>query len=102
MNIKAKVFKTKTETKIKGMANLTLDDCFVVKGLKVVEGKNGLFVAMPSQKVGEEYQDTVFPITKEFRQEIIDIVLEEYNKLEQKVLDEDLQELEGDSDELPF
>ena len=65
--------------KTKAMVSVTFDDCFVVSGLKVIEGQNGAFVSMPNRKTPEgEYKDTCFPITKEFRQELIDAVLKEY------------------------
>ena len=63
----------------KAMVSVTFDDCFVVSGLKVIEGQNGAFVSMPNRKTADgEYIDTCFPITKEFRQELIDAVLKEY------------------------
>ena len=68
------------DSKTLAFASITFDGCFVVTGLKVLNGKNGLWVAMPNRKKDEEYIDTSFPITKEFRQYIIDTVLAEYNK----------------------
>lgn len=64
-------------------ANITFDDEFVVKGLKVVDGKNGLFVAMPSSQ-GEDgkYYDDAFPLTKECREYITDFVLSSYEDSE--------------------
>ena len=64
-------------------ANITFDDEFVVKGLKVVDGKNGLFVAMPSSR-GEDgkYYDDAFPLTKECREYITDFVLSSYEDSE--------------------
>ena len=65
--------------KTKAMVSVTFDDCFVVSGLKVVEGQNGAFVSMPNRKTADgEYKDTAFPITKEFREELINAVLKEY------------------------
>ena len=61
-------------------ASITIDKQFVVTGLKVINGRNGLFVAMPSRKVGEEYKDIAFPITKEAREYIQASVLEEFEK----------------------
>ena len=80
MNItQVKVTKL-TDSKTLAFASITFDECFVVTGLKVLNGKNGLWVAMPNRKKDEEYIDTAFPITKEFRQTVIDAVLNEYNK----------------------
>lgn len=65
--------------KCKGLASITLDGVFVVSGLKVVEGGKGLFVSMPSRKDSKgEYKDICFPVTKDFRDQIIKTVLDAY------------------------
>ena len=80
MKITAKVFKNKGDGAIKANASITFDEEFVVTGLKIVSGSKGLFVSMPSQKNKDgDYKDTAYPITKEFRQKIIDVVLKVYN-----------------------
>lgn len=65
---------------LKAFASITLDGAFVVHGLRVVEGRNGLFVSMPNRQVKEEYKDIAHPVTKEFKDELTDAVLAEYNK----------------------
>ena len=52
------------------LANLTFDinGCFAIRGAKLVQGKNGAFVSMPQRKMGDGYQEVVFPITKEMRE----------------------------------
>ncbi|MCL5071915.1 MAG: SpoVG family protein [Actinobacteria bacterium] len=75
-----KIFKPQQEGKVKAYASITLGNVFVITDFKVLEGTNGLFVAMPSKKQGEEYKDTAFPITKEARQELVDTILAEYEK----------------------
>lgn len=65
------------------MASITLDDAFVVSGLKVMNGSKGLFVDMPSQKGTDKdgnvkYYDTAFPLSKELRGEINRVVLDAY------------------------
>jgi stage V sporulation protein G len=78
MNITdVKVFKMNMD-KLKGFASITLEGVFVVTGIKIMEGSKGLFVAMPSQKVKEEYKDIAYPCTKEFREELNKAVLEKY------------------------
>lgn len=64
-------------------ANITIDDELVIKGLKVVDGKKGLFVSMPCTQ-GEDgnYYDDVFPITKECREYISEFVLNSYEDSE--------------------
>ena len=67
--------------RLKALATITLDDCFVVNSLKVIEGRDGLFVAMPSRqgRDGRE-RDIAHPITKELRQQINKAVLDAYNE----------------------
>lgn len=66
---------------LKAFASITLDGAFVVHGLRVVEGRNGLFVSMPNRQVKDgEYKDIAHPVTKEFKEELSDAVLAEYNK----------------------
>ena len=64
---------------LKAVIAITFDDCFVVKGLKVIQGEQGLFVAMPSRKLPDgTYQDVAFPTVRELRDEIRTLVLERY------------------------
>lgn len=104
MEIKAKVYKSK-QAWLKGMASITIDNCFVVKGIKIIESKNGLFVAMPSKKqTNGEYSDICFPITAEARQQINEAILNEYNNLENYVPNDEevIQPEQLNDDELPF
>lgn len=64
---------------IKAFAAVTVNDEFVIKNIKVIEGDKGLFVAMPSRKISGEYQDVVFPITKEAREQLNNAV--EHNRV---------------------
>ena len=67
------------ENKLCAFANITFDECFVVRGLKVLEGSKGLFVVMPSRKVkGDDYRDVAHPITAEFKDYIQKEVLNAY------------------------
>ncbi|MCK4329845.1 SpoVG family protein [candidate division WOR-3 bacterium] len=69
------------ETKLKAFASITFDDSFRVKGLRVVEGSNGLFVAMPSRRLPDgSFEDVAHPLTREMKDIIQDRVLEEYKK----------------------
>jgi stage V sporulation protein G len=69
---------------------LTFDDAFVVHDIKVIEGQNGLFVAMPSRKVGEsDYRDIAHPINQETRTMIQDIIFAEYEKAKASGVEED-------------
>lgn len=65
---------------LKGFAQVTLDDELVLTGIKIVKGNKGLFVSMPSTywESDENYHDIFFPITKEFRAELQEEILEAY------------------------
>ena len=81
MDIKANVgLYTKPEGNLKGLASISLDEDFIVRGLRILKGENGLFVAMPSQKSGDGYPDVCFPKTPELRAQINEVVLEAYEQ----------------------
>ncbi len=80
MKINARVNLINNDSKMKGMADVVLDDVLVIKGVRVMEGQNGAFVSMPSQKVGSEYRETVFPVTAEFREQLMGSVLSAYEQ----------------------
>ena len=69
------------EPRLKAFVNVTFDDDFVVRGMKVIEGKNGLFVAMPSRRSKDgTFRDIAHPINNDMRKRLEDVVLEEYRK----------------------
>jgi stage V sporulation protein G len=69
--------------KTKAFVSIKYHD-IVLTGMKIVEGQNGPFVAMPSQKAKEDYRDIYFPVTKEARQAINDAVLAQYGGVSQE------------------
>ena len=72
---------TKDDSKLKAVASITIDDCFVVHDIKIIEGKEGYFISMPSRKTPDgEYKDIVHPINTPTREMIRDAILEEYQK----------------------
>ncbi len=76
-----RVFLLSREGPTRAYASITFDDAFVVKDLRVVDGKNGLFVSMPAKRTKEgEFRDICHPITTEMRTLIEDTVLAEYNE----------------------
>ena len=78
------VHKKNDDTKMKGIASVLLDDCFVIRDIRIIEGKEGLFIAMPSRKNAEgEYHDIAHTINKETRQLFEEAILAEYNKEEE-------------------
>jgi stage V sporulation protein G len=69
------------EEKLKAYATITFDRCFVVRDLKVIQGNNGLFVAMPSKKRKDgTFKDTAHPLNTETREMIESKVLAEYRR----------------------
>lgn len=75
-----RVFKLETEGPVKGFADIAVNEVLIIKGLRVVEGKKGLFVTMPkSQGKDNKWYDSVYPLTKEARQDIQEAVLEAFN-----------------------
>jgi len=71
------------EGNIKGYCSVTIGGEFAVKGVKVIQSSNGLFVAMPSYKAGDEYKDICNPVTKEAREHLNDAVLKAYEQQSQ-------------------
>ena len=71
----------KDGSKLKAVASLTIDDCFAVHDIKIIEGNQGLFIAMPSRKTPDgSFKDIVHPLNTETREEIRDLILAEYEK----------------------
>ena len=69
------------DAKLKAFASITLDDCFVIRGLKIIKGQTGTFVAMPSRKRKDgDYQDIAHPINNSTRKWMEDIVLQKYEE----------------------
>jgi len=70
------------EERLKAFVNITFDDVFVIRGLKVIEGQRGVFVCMPSRRMEDgSHRDIAHPITNEFRQEMEDQILAAYHRL---------------------
>lgn len=75
----------KEESKMKGIASVLIDDCFVIRDIRIIEGTDGLFIAMPSRRKNDgEYQDVAHPINAETRKMFEDAIFEEYNKVEEE------------------
>ena len=68
--------KVNNENRMRGIASVTLDDCFAVHGIRIIEGDKGLFTAMPSRKTNDgEYHDVAHPITQECRKMFEDAIM---------------------------
>lgn len=72
----------KDDSKLKAVASITIDECFVVHDIKIIEGTEGIFISMPSRKTPDgEYKDIVHPINTPTREMIRDAILVEYEKV---------------------
>jgi len=71
----------RNEDKLKGFANITLDNQFVIRGLKIIAGTNGFFVSMPSRKRPDgSHQDIAHPVNSEARKLVEERVLMAYEE----------------------
>lgn len=69
-----------TESKMRAVASVTFDGCFVVHDIKIIEGQEGPFVAMPSRKIGDgEFRDVAHPIQQFMRDMIREAVFKAYD-----------------------
>jgi stage V sporulation protein G len=84
-----RVRKVNDEGKMKAVVSVTFDDEFVVHDIKIIEGQNGLFIAMPSRKMGEgDFRDIAHPLVSETRNKIKDAIFAEYEKVLEEKVDE--------------
>jgi stage V sporulation protein G len=75
-----RIRKVTSEGKLKAYVTVTFDDCFVVHNVKIIEGKSGVFIAMPSRKTrAGEYKDVAHPIHPEFRAALQKKILDVYD-----------------------
>ena len=78
-----RVRRIEKEGKMKAIVSITLDNEFVIHDIKVIEGEKGLFIAMPSRKIGNgEFRDVAHPLSSETRNRIWDAIFAEYEKAE--------------------
>ena len=84
MNITdVRIRKVGEEGKMKAIASVTFDDEFVVHDIKVIDGRNGLFIAMPSRKMSDgDFRDIAHPLLSETRNRIKDAILNAYENIE--------------------
>lgn len=86
-----KVFKDdRGVNRMKGKASVVIDDAVAIHDIRILEGDNGLFIAMPSRKtpVGE-YKDVAHPINKEVRAMFEKAIFDKYNELDTNIEVED-------------
>ena len=76
-----RIRKIATEGKMKPIVSVTFDNEFVVHDIKVIEGQNGLFIAMPSRKTPDgEFKDIAHPINTDTREKIQNSILKAYEE----------------------
>ncbi|MCI7248390.1 MAG: septation regulator SpoVG [Clostridiales bacterium] len=76
-----RIRKVSDEGKMKAVVSITFDNEFVVHDIKIIDGQNGLFIAMPSRKMGEgDFRDIAHPLDSETRNKIREAIFEEYEK----------------------
>lgn len=87
-DVRVRIVK-KDDSKLKAVASVTFDDCFVVHDIKVIEGTEGYFIAMPSRKTNDgEYKDIAHPIKTELREELIKVILAAFEEEKNKSVEE--------------
>lgn len=74
----------RSEQKIKAYASVTLEDAFKIHGIRVIDGKDGLYVTMPQRSYEKDgdirYADVFHPVTREARNVLTDTVLAAYKR----------------------
>ena len=71
-----------TDGKLKAVASITIDDCFVVHDIKIFEREDGFAIAMPSRKTSDgKYKDIAHPLNTETRELLQDMILAEYRRI---------------------
>ena len=76
-----RIRKIEAEGKMKAIVSVTFDNEFVVHDIKVIEGQNGLFIAMPSRKTPDgEFKDIAHPINTDTREKIQTSILKAYEE----------------------
>lgn len=77
------------DSKLKGVASVTIDDCFVVHDVKILQGSTDFFIAMPSRKTADgEYRDIVHPINTQTREMMRDEVIKAFQQAQLKSTEE--------------
>jgi len=76
-----KVFPV-AEEKLKAFVSIVIEDCFMVNDIKVIRGRDGLFISMPSRrKKNGKFKDVAHPLNNETRQTLEGLILEEYDRV---------------------
>ncbi len=80
-----RIKRINTEGKMRAVVSVTFDDAFVVHDIKIIEGQDKLFTAMPSKKTPDnEFKDIAHPINKEMREQLEALILGKYIQMERE------------------
>ena len=80
-----RIKKINTDGKMRAVVSVTFDDAFVVHDIKIIEGQDKLFTAMPSKKTPDnEFKDIAHPINKEMREQLEALILGKYAQMGQE------------------
>jgi len=84
LDVSVRIYPLKEQSSLLAFANVTIGGCFAVNNIRVMDGKNGPFMAMPSGKDRDgKYHDTCFPTTKEMRDVLNNAVMNEFQQVMQ-------------------
>ena len=79
-DIRVRIAKSEN-SKIKASASFTIDECFVVHDIKIIEGNKGYFIAMPSRKTPDgQFTDIIHPADTETRTELNELILKAFEE----------------------
>lgn len=85
-----RIRKIATDGKMKAIVSVTFDNEFVVHDIKIIEGQNGLFIAMPSRRTPDgEFKDIAHPINTATREQLQNSILAEYEKVKNQASEEE-------------
>ena len=80
MQMDVKIYPQNAGGNVLANASVTLNGCFAIRGVRVMEGRDGIFASMPSYKTRDGYKDICFPCTKEFHQQFNEAVVAAYRQ----------------------
>lgn len=81
MRIEVKIGSIRPEGNVRAYASVNFNGCLAVRNVKVIDSTKGLFISMPSYKAGNgEYRDICFPVTKGFREQLNQAIIDAYHQ----------------------
>ena len=77
-----RIRKTYTENRLRALVSITIDYDLAVHDIKIINGSNGEFIAMPNKRLGNgDFRDIAHPLTAKTREKICDAIFEEYHRV---------------------